>query len=75
VGVLDTAGNLVSWFGSYGNQDSAGRGSAVPTPEIPFCWPYTVAVSDDAVYVGDRLNRRVVKVRLDYRTEQTSAVP
>jgi hypothetical protein len=71
VGVIDTAGNEICWFGSYGNQDSAGPGSAVPLPEIPFSWPYAVAVGDDAAYIGDRLNRRVVRVKLAYEVEAT----
>jgi len=71
VGVIDTAGNEVCWFGSYGNQDSAGPDSAIPTPDIPLYWPQAVAVGDDAVYVGDRLNRRVVRVKLAYTAEAT----
>ncbi|MBC8871808.1 MAG: SMP-30/gluconolactonase/LRE family protein [Planctomycetes bacterium] len=74
VGVIDTAGNEICWFGSYGNQDSAGRESAIPTPDIPLYWPQAVAVGDDAVYIGDRLNRRVVRVNLAYRTEATCLV-
>jgi hypothetical protein len=71
VGVIDANGNEVGWFGSYGNQDSAGPGSAVPTPEIPFCWLQTVAASDEAVYVGDRVNRRVVRVKISYAVEES----
>lgn len=71
VGVIDTAGNEICWFGSYGNQDSAGPGSAVAVPEIPLWWPYAVAVGDDAVYIGDRLNRRVLRVKLAYQAEAT----
>jgi len=74
VGVIDTAGNEVCWFGSYGNQDSAGPGSAIPVPAIALCWPHAVAVGDEAVYVGDRLNRRVVRVKLTYAAEATCAV-
>lgn len=66
-GVLDANGNLIVWFGDYGNADSAGPGSAVPSPAIPFCWPYTIEAGDDGmVYVGDRMNRRVVAVRLSH---------
>jgi len=69
VGVLDTGGNPICTFGTYGNQDSAGPGSLVPVPEIPFCWVQAVAVGDEAAYVGDRLNRRVVRVKLSYAAE------
>jgi hypothetical protein len=92
VGIIDTGGNEIGWFGAYGNQDSLGAGKAFsPTadnpqsatsnprsggghPEIPLCWPQAVAVGDEAVYVGDRLNRRVVRVKLDYAAEETCAV-
>jgi len=75
VGVLDAAGNLVCTFGAYGNQDSGGPESAVPVPEIPFCWPQAVAVGDEAAYVADRLNRRIVRVKLDYDAEATVPLP
>ncbi len=74
-GVLDTNGNLVAWFGSYGNQDSAGPGSKAPQPEIAFYWPWLVCVDDGRAYVGDRLNRRVVAVKLDYAAEAACPVP
>jgi len=60
VGILDTAGNEIGWFGKYGNADSKG---------LSFCWPQAVAAGDRAVYVGDRLNRRIVAVRLRYAAE------
>jgi hypothetical protein len=75
VGVLDTNGNLVGWFGSYGNADSAGRQSAVPVPDIPVCWPYCISVGDDAAFVGDRLNRRVLRVTLAHAAMTTVDVP
>jgi hypothetical protein len=75
VGVLDTAGNLIAWFGAYGNQDSAGPGSLVPVPAIPMAWPQSVAVDDSTAYIGDRLNRRVVRVRLRYAAEATCELP
>ncbi|MHC4916564.1 MAG: hypothetical protein ACYTGB_13840, partial [Planctomycetota bacterium] len=75
VGVLDTGGNLITWFGSYGNVDSAGPESAVPEPPIAFHWPYAVCTEDRAVYVGDRLNRRVTAVKLTYAAEETVKIP
>ena len=75
VGVLDTNGNELCAFGSYGNQDSAGAGSPVPVPEIPLCWVQAVAVGDEAAYVGDRLNRRVVRVKLGYAESAVVPVP
>jgi len=80
VGVLDTAGNLICTFGSYGNQDArrrspAGTESAATAPAIPFYWPQAVAAGDEAAYVADRLNRRVVRVTLGYRAEVVRPVP
>ncbi len=72
--VLDTNGNEIGAFGQYGNQDSAGPGSAVPKPEIPLAWPTAVGVSDRAAYVSDLLNRRMVRVKLAHRQTATCAV-
>ncbi|HOX06997.1 MAG TPA: hypothetical protein PK280_11395 [Planctomycetota bacterium] len=74
IGVLDTAGNEICWFGGYGNQDSAGPGSAAPRPEIAFAWPQAVAVGDRDALVGDRVNRRITRVKLAYRAEAARAV-
>ena len=67
VGVLDTAGNFIAWFGKYGNPDSVG-------PEIGLQWPHEVCASDEAAYVADRLNRRVVAVKLSYAAEEIVSV-
>ncbi|MGB2819798.1 MAG: hypothetical protein WBF17_02360, partial [Phycisphaerae bacterium] len=74
VGVLDAAGNEICFLGSYGNQDSAGPDSAVPTPEIPLCWPHAIAAGEGFVYVGDRLNRRIVRVRLAHEAEAVCSI-
>jgi hypothetical protein len=74
IGVIDSAGNEICFFGSYGNQDSAGPDSAIRVPEIAVCWPHAVAAGDEAVYIGDRLNRRVVRVKLGYAAEATCEV-
>jgi hypothetical protein len=68
VGIVDTEGNELGWFGSYGNPDSE-------APEIPLCYPQAVAAGDDFVYVGDRLNRRVVVVKLAYAAEASVPLP
>ena len=62
VSVRDNADNEIVQFGSYGNFDSAGPGSAEPRPEIPLGWPVTAGASDRFIYVGDCLNHRVVRV-------------
>lgn len=74
VGVLDTDGNVILHFGSYGNQDSAGPNSAIGEPEIAFAWPQIVAADSKAVYVADQLNRRIVRVKLTYTSEATCKI-
>jgi len=74
VGVLDSAGNLIKWFGDYGNQDSAGPKSAIPVPAIPIGWVHGVAVDDEACFIGDRLNQRVIRVKLGYDAEAECAI-
>jgi RNA polymerase sigma factor (sigma-70 family) len=64
--VLDANGNRITHFGRYGNFDSAGPGSRLPTPEVPLAWPLCVATSPEAVYVSDWLNARVLRVRPAY---------
>ncbi|MCX7592137.1 MAG: hypothetical protein N2255_10980, partial [Kiritimatiellae bacterium] len=73
--VLDSNGNLITTFGAYGNQDSRGPGSLVPTPGIPLAWPISVVTSETHAYVADTLNRRVVKVRLDWTAEEIVGLP
>jgi DNA-binding beta-propeller fold protein YncE len=65
-GVLDAAGNEICFFGDYGNADSAGKGSKIPKPAIPMLWPYMIEAGEGVVYVGDRLNRRVLQIRLEH---------
>ena len=71
VGVVDKAGNEITRIGSYGNFDSAGPDSAIPVPDIPLWWPNWVGVSDTALYIADNANLRLLKVRLNYHTEET----
>ena len=83
VGVLDANGNELLRFGRYGNFDEpAGNGSGggskaasgTPQPGIPVAWPTGVAVAGDRAYVLDRINRRIVVVRLGCRAEESCAV-
>lgn len=68
VRVLDNAGNVLLTFGEYGNWDSQGPGSLVPTADVPLGWPVGAAATDDYLYVADMINSRVV------RTEKTFAL-
>jgi hypothetical protein len=63
VGVLDTAGNEILSFGAYGNQDSCG-------PEIGFAWIIGLAVTDRYAYVSDVVNKRVLRIALDYAVQE-----
>jgi DNA-binding beta-propeller fold protein YncE len=74
VRVVDTNANRICRFGGYGNMESRGPGSPVPEPAIAFAWPQYVAVSDEAVYVSDVINRRIVRVKLAYRARKQCPV-
>jgi len=73
--VLDTQGNEITHFGTYGNMDSAGPNSPVPQPDIPLAWPGCVAASPEAIYISDWLNVRVVRVKPAYAVEAACDVP
>src|SRR6266498_1428720 len=74
VEVIDTNNNPITTFGKYGNEDSGGPGARVKKPDIPLAWPTYVAVSDRWAYVGDTVNRRVVRVKLNYAAEGSCSV-
>jgi hypothetical protein len=59
-------GELVGEFGSYGNIDCKGKGSAYPHPELPFGMISALSVWKDRLFVVDVLNRRVAKCRIIY---------
>jgi hypothetical protein len=65
--VLDTGGNLIGRFGTYGNIDSQTAGGAA----LRFAWPEYVLASDEAVYVGDVVNRSILRAQISYRAEET----
>lgn len=67
VAVIDSNANPVVRFGGYGNMDSRGPGSPAPRPEIAFAWPLVVAATDEACYVADTVNSRILKARLGYQ--------
>jgi len=75
VKVLDTAGNLITRIGSWGNADCRGPNSRYADPEIPFGWLHSIDANSDTLYVSDKDMRRIVKVRLDYREVKKVAVP
>ena len=93
VGVLDTAGNLITTFGGYGNAESRGPQSPVvdprtgklrppgpgeksplSQPDIAFSWLIGVGATDKYAYMGDSLNRRLLRARLTYAAEEVCEV-
>jgi len=59
-------GRLVGEFGSYGNMDCLGKGSAHPHPELPFGVISALAVWKDRLFVLDGMNARIAKCRIVY---------
>jgi DNA-binding beta-propeller fold protein YncE len=67
VQVVDTkTGKVVGEFGSYGNMDCKGKGSAYPHPELPFGSISSLAVWKDKLFAVDVINRRIVKCNIIY---------
>ena len=74
VQVVDTkTGKLVGEFGSYGNADCKGKGSAYPHPELPLGTISSLAVWKDKLFIMDVLNRRLVKCNIIYQPALKSA--
>lgn len=74
VRVIDTNGNRITEFGSYGNADSKGKDSvdsSLAKPDIAFAWIVGVAVTDKYIYTGDSINRRMLKIKMTYQAEET----
>jgi sugar lactone lactonase YvrE len=69
--VLDTAGNVLTQFGEYGNMDSCRSyppAGLPPQPEIGFAWPLAVACGGEMAFVADHVNCRLVGVKFEYAT-------
>ena len=65
--MVDRNNNEITRIGRYGNMDSAGPNSAIPTPEIAFAWPMNVSAGERYLYVSDVYNDRIVRTKLEYR--------
>jgi DNA-binding beta-propeller fold protein YncE len=74
IGVLDTGGNELAFVGHYGNRDCGGNGSLIPEPIAAFAYPFTVAVSNTHIFVGDLLNNRIAKLKMVYMAEASCEV-
>jgi hypothetical protein len=75
VAVVDNNGNSILTFGGYGNEDSRGAGSRVPSPEIAFINPQAVAASDNYIYVTDPLIPRLTRVRMNFALDNIPIAP
>lgn len=74
VAVLDSAGNLITRIGRYGNADSRGPDSPVPLggDEVGlFYAPYCAVQTDERLYIADPGNARIVAVKLGYHANRT----
>lgn len=77
VRVIDTAGNALLKFGSYGNADSCGpdrKDKTLAVPGIAFARRTGVVVTDRYAYCGDSMNRRLLRAKLVYTTDKTCDV-
>ncbi|MCK6472441.1 MAG: SMP-30/gluconolactonase/LRE family protein [Planctomycetes bacterium] len=73
VEVIDTNANVLTRFGRYGNQDARGPGSPEGEPEIGFACPVRVRVHENACYVADRIDHRILKLKLSYLAQEEAA--
>lgn len=67
VTVVDTNGNFILRLGQYGNQDDRG-------PDICMGHCRYVAVNDNALFLNDVLNKRILMVALKYHQEAGAAM-
>jgi len=70
VRLYDCEGNLLHTFGRYGNADEKGGGA-----DVPLAWGELVVAGHRHIFVGDNLNRRIMKVRLVYAEEKGCPAP
>ncbi len=78
VAVLDSAGNLITRIGRYGNEDSAGPDSLLPLDGDGvglFHACYVGTHTDRRLFISDVGNGRIVSVKLDYHTTRTLPLP
>ena len=70
VNVLDTAGNLITRIGRYGNADDISKGA-----DIFFAWPAYVDLGEDRLYVSDVNANCLTVVDLKYTAEKITKLP
>lgn len=74
VNVIDKNGNPITRFGKYGNMDSCRADSPDGEPDIGLAWPLCVRVTDDACFIADKINHRIIRVNLLYEASKEVGV-
>src|SRR3989339_376912 len=80
---VDTAGNIITRIGAYGNEDNKGGGNdevipgtkIVKNPEIPLSSPYGVAVWKNYLLISDMFTHRILRCKLDYTDKTELTLP
>jgi len=75
--VLDTAGNPITHFGGFGNTENRGPESTEPSlkkPDLAFAWLAGVGITDKYAYMGDSMNKRLLRARLVCATEEVCSI-
>lgn len=74
VKILDTAGNMITRVGRWGNAETV-PGPDGNTRNLGFSFIYCVAAAGDNLYVGDKQLRRIAKMTMSYRETKTMEIP
>lgn len=74
VKVLDTAGNMITRIGRWGNAETV-PGPNQNAADLGFRLIYCLSASGDHLYVSDKDLRRLAKLRMSYRDTRELALP
>ncbi len=69
VQVVDRNNNLILRIGKYGNADECSKEDG-----IGLAWPTCVSAGDTYVYIGDRLLRKMVRLKMVYHSETSAKI-
>lgn len=65
--IMDKNQNIIKRIGEYANNDSYLPNSN--EPKVGFAWPTCIKTNDEACFVSDKVNRRVLRLRYTYQDE------
>ena len=74
VKALDTAGNMITRVGWWGNAETVPGEDGDPS-QVGFRNIYSVAAHGDSLYVSDKDLRRIAKFKMEYREKKEVALP